>query len=329
MHTLLLLCGWQRLKASYAKMGKTLFTIRNYRPSDFDSYARLHEETEAHDEAERYLSKQRLAEDLGHPSFHPQKDLFVAEQDGYLVGSISAFIEPGIGRALLDGLVHPLHRKKGIATQLFAHAIAHARQAGLNVAQICIPQTNPAAKNLMKRLKLALVRRFIGMEMDLATSALPDITTGNYTICHLQAGEVQMLTDIQNRSFAAAWGFNPNTVEDIDYRIHLSTCCPEDILMAWHGNNPIGYCWTRRLSGENISTEHRKGEIHMLGVDPDFRKRGVGRNVLLAGLSHLKNKGISRIELTTDGEDPAPYRLYESVGFKETLILQWYQKQLT
>jgi mycothiol synthase len=71
-----------------------------------------------------------------------------------------------------------------------------------------------------------------------------------------------------------------------------------------------------------------KGEIHMLGVDPEFRKQGVGRNVLLAGLSHLKDKGITIIELTTDGEDPAASRLYESVGFQEMMISEWYEKNL-
>ena len=66
----------------------------------------------------------------------------------------------------------------------------------------------------------------------------------------------------------------------------------------------------------------------MLGVDPDFRNQHVGRNVLLAGLSHLKSKGIKHIELTSDGEDPVAGRLYESVGFKESMMLKWYETRL-
>jgi mycothiol synthase len=66
----------------------------------------------------------------------------------------------------------------------------------------------------------------------------------------------------------------------------------------------------------------------MLGVDPEFRKQGVGRNVLLAGLAHLKDKGITFIELTTDGEDPVAARLYESVGFQKMMISEWYEKNL-
>lgn len=316
------------MKESVNTMSQNFFIIRNYHPDDFDNFVGLHIETEAHDRSGRYASRQRLAEDLRHPRFHPENNLWVAEREGNLVGCVGIFLEPGIGRALLDGLVHPLQRKKGIATDLFAHATQHARNAGLKVAQICIAETNQAAKNLMKRLGLSFIRRFIGMKLDLTTNQLPDISPDSDTIRHLQPGEEQLLTDIQNRSFADAWGFNPNTTEEITYRVNLSSCAPGDVLMAYLGDSPIGYCWTRTFVEKHAASESVKGEIHMLGVDPDFRKQGVGRNVLLSGLSHLKDKGITIIELTTDGEDPVASRLYESVGFQEMMISEWYEKKL-
>ena len=305
------------------------FIIRNYLAEDFDNFVQLSIEAEAHDLSGHYASRQRLAEDLGHPRFHPETNLFVAERGGSLIGCISVFLEPQIGRALLNGRIHPLHRKRGIATRLYDHARRHAHNAGCEVAQVCVAETNQAAKNLLQRLGFQFIRRFFGMEMKLSANPLPDIAPNNYTIRHLLPGDEQALTDIQNRSFADAWGFNPNTREEIAYRINLSTCTAEDIIMAYQGDYPIGYCWTRKLMEENAPSEKIKGEIHMLGVDPDFRKQHVGRNVLLAGLSHLKSKGITRVELTTDGEDPAAGRLYESVGFKESMILQWYETKLT
>lgn len=310
-------------------MGKTVYTIRNYDPGDFDNYVRLHAETAAQDGGGHFFSKQRLAEDLGHPRLYPQKNVFVAEQDGSLIGCVSVFLEPEIGRALLDGLVHPLQRKKGIATGLFDRGIEHVRRAGVKVAQICVPQTSRAAKHLMNRLGLDYIRRFIGMELDLTAGQLPDITRADDAIRHLRAGEVQMLADIQNRSFAESWGFNPNTAAEIDYRIHLSTCSPDDVILACRGDKAIGYCWTRKLAGENADVpEPGRGEIHMLGVDPDFQKQGLGRKLVLAGLSHLKAKSITRVELTSDAENLAAVRLYESIGFKESRILEWYEKKL-
>jgi mycothiol synthase len=309
-------------------MSDNSFTIRNYRPSDFDNYARLHIETETLDRSERHVSKQQLTEDLGHPSFHPEDNLFLAERGEKIIGCVSVFLEPGIGRALMDCLIHPQHRKKGIASELFWHAIQHAKTAGSRVVQICIPEINIAAKNMASRLGLRFIRPFIEMRLDLNNIQLPDVKPAEYIIRSLRHGEVDRLTDIQNRSFADAWGFNPNTRDEIAYRINLSSCSPEDIIMVYLADKPVGYCWTRRFIEEESAAEHIKGEIHMIGVDPDFRRQGIGRNVLLAGLSHLKRKGITIVGLTADGEDRAAHRLYESVGFKEGMITQWYEKKL-
>jgi mycothiol synthase len=303
--------------------------IRNYQADDFDNFVQLRIDADAHDQSGHYTSRQRLAEDLGHPRFHPENNMLVAAQGENLIGCLSVFPEPEIGRALLDGLVHPLHRQRGIATRLYDHARRHAHKAGCEVAQVCIAETNQAAKNLLQRLGFQFIRRFFVMEMKLSPKPVQDITPNNYTIRQLLPGEEQALTDIQNRSFTDVWGFNPNTREEIAYRINLSTCTAEDIIMAYRGDQPIGYCWTRKLIKENAPSEKIKGEIHMLGVDPDFRKQSIGRNVLLAGLSHLKSNRITHIELTTDGEDPVAGRLYESIGFKKSTLLEWFERQLT
>jgi mycothiol synthase len=314
---------------SYNKMKKPDFIVRNYRPSDFDDYVRLQVATEKRDRSGRHISKQRLAENLGHPSFHPHSDLFIAKRGGRLVGYVAIFLEPGIGRALLDGLVHPLHRNKGIATELFDRAIQYAKKTVVKVVQICISETNLAARNFVSVLGLRYVRRFIVFKLDLAAMQLPDCTPGAYIIRNLKQGEEQLLTDIQNRSFADAWGFNPNTRDEIAYRINLSSCSPKNIIMSYRGDKPVGYCWTRMLSEKNRAAGIMTGEIHMLGVDPDFQKKGIGQKVLLAGLSYLKSNGITIVELTADSENRGGLRLYKSVGFKELMKTEWYEKTLS
>jgi ribosomal protein S18 acetylase RimI-like enzyme len=67
----------------------------------------------------------------------------------------------------------------------------------------------------------------------------------------------------------------------------------------------------------------------MLWVDPDFQKKGIGRKVLLAGLSYLKSNGITIVELTADSENREGLRLYKSVGFKELMKTEWYEKALS
>jgi ribosomal protein S18 acetylase RimI-like enzyme len=66
----------------------------------------------------------------------------------------------------------------------------------------------------------------------------------------------------------------------------------------------------------------------MLGVDPDHRGKGVGKQVLLASLSHMKSKGIRIVELTVDSENKTACFLYRSLGFEVHTSSLWYEKVL-
>jgi mycothiol synthase len=309
-------------------MNKYDFKIRNYRPSDFDDYMRLHIEASSLDQSGRRISKKRLTEELEHPSFFPEKNLFVAEHGGNIIGYAAVFLESVIKRALLDCLIHPMHRKKGIAAELFHHSIRHAKLAGSRVVQICVKETNLAAKHMASRLGLEFIRYFVELRLDLNDAQLPDVKPGEYIIRALGHGEVDKLTEVQNKAFADSWGFNPNTRDEIVYRINSSGCSPENILMAFLGDRPVGYCWTRKNVEDNPAPGEFKGNIHMLGVDPDFRRKGIGRNVLLAGLSYLSSNGVTVVELTADGEDLKALALYGSVGFEVYSRSEWYEKKL-
>ncbi len=66
----------------------------------------------------------------------------------------------------------------------------------------------------------------------------------------------------------------------------------------------------------------------MLGTDPDYRGRGVGKRALLAGLAHLKNKGLQVAELTVDSENKVACALYQSTGFEVRAGTLWYEKAI-
>ena len=309
-------------------MNKNYFKIRNYCSADFDDYVQLHTETAKLDRSGRSISKQRLAEDLGHPNFHPENDLFVAEHGGSIVGCAGVFLEAAIKRAILECMIHPLQRRKGVATELIRRAIQYAEEAESKVAQVSIAEINRPARNLASRLGFKFIRHFYELRLALSNIKLPAVEPSGYIVRSLGHAEADKLTHIQNRAFADSWGFNANTPDEITYRINLSSCSPENIMMAYLKNRPVGYCWTRIMIEENPAAGGIKGEIHMLGVDPDYRKMGIGRNVLLAGLDDLKSKGVNIVELTADGEDPVALGLYKSVGFEVFSRTEWYQKKL-
>ena len=66
----------------------------------------------------------------------------------------------------------------------------------------------------------------------------------------------------------------------------------------------------------------------MMGVDPHYRGRGVGKRVLVAGLAYLKSKGLRVAELTVDSENDVACALYHSIGFEICDTSLWYEKTL-
>jgi GNAT superfamily N-acetyltransferase len=70
------------------------------------------------------------------------------------------------------------------------------------------------------------------------------------------------------------------------------------------------------------------GEIHMLAVDPDYQRRGIGAALTDVALDWLKSKGVS-VAMVETGGDPghAPARqTYEKSGFQLLPIARYFKK---
>src|SRR5205823_3157921 len=62
---------------------------------------------------------------------------------------------------------------------------------------------------------------------------------------------------------------------------------------------------------------NRVAEFEPLGTDPDHRRQGLGRVLLLLGLERFRDAGATTALVGSRGDDghPIPRRLYESAGF--------------
>jgi len=306
-------------------MSNSAYTIRNYQPKDFDKYVLLNIEAEKLEPTGRCASPQVIAEHLGRPNYSPEQDLFIVEIDGDIIGCIDVAPELTTRRIILDCWIRPEHRRRGLATRLLGYAINRAKEMGIKVAHVNIAEDNVVAQRVLSRLDFSFIRRFLELRLDIADVHWPDINQAALECCYLQRGEEDKLTQIQNRAFTGTWGYNPNTVEEITYHTNLSTCSPEDIVLIYEGDKVIGYCWTG-VTCEGGAISKTKGGIYMLGVDRDYRGKGIGKRVLLAGLARLKSKSLQVAELTVDSENKAACALYKSIGFKVRTSSFWYEK---
>ena len=309
-------------------MGNSPYIIRNYRPEDFHPLVQLVAEAGKRGERSSSISMGDLIEGLGRPRHFPESDLFIAERAGDAVGYVDVTPELDIGRVVLSFLVHPEHRGEVVAMKLIKRAINRAREMGAKRVHVNVPEGNEGVRKLLAKMRFRFIRRFLELTLDLSNGDVPNIDRISPRCRYLKRGEEDKLVQIQNRSFAGTWGFNPNTLEEIVHRISLPGCSPEDIILACDGENIIGYCWTRIYAGKYRRRTGNGGRIYMLGVNPDYRGKGIGKGVLLAGLSYLKSNGVGIVELTVDSENKAACALYRSAGFRIETMSLWYEKTL-
>jgi len=308
-------------------MTDSRYAIRNYQPADFNKFVRLNIEAEGLEPSGRSISPRGIAERLDRPNYSPEQNLFLVVRDNRIVGYMDVTPELTIGRIILDGWIHPEHRRKGLATKLLDYAVRRGKELGARVAQVNIAEDNAIASKALSRSGFKPVRRFFELKLDTVRVSGQDVEQAALGCCHLEAGEEDRLTGIQNRAFAGSWGYNPNTVEEIVYRTNLRNCSPEDVVLVYDGDDVIGYCWTGvTCEGEVIG--EGEGRILMIGSDPDYRGKGVGKKVLLAGLAYLKNKGVGTVGLLVDSENKVACGLYRSIGFEVSRRNLWYEKPL-
>lgn len=299
-----------------------MVVIRNFGSDDLAAYVHLVSEIDEAAGLGSAASVARIEEHLGRPGHHPREDLFLAELHGRLMGYADLVREAEIGRVVAYGGVHPAHRGQGVGSSLLEVAIEHSRKLGAKAIQIPVSQRTQAGGHFVVRKGFRAARRHWEMRLTQYVGGTLQIPQG-FELRHFVPGDEEQLCALQNRAFTGSWGFRPNTVEEIRYLMNMSLCRPEGVLLVAEGESLVGYCWTI----DDPSDEER-GFIRMMGVDPAYHGRGLGRAMLVAGLDYLQRRGIRVTELTVDSKNHVAKSLYQSLGFKKESTTVWYEKRL-
>ena len=55
--------------------------------------------------------------------------------------------------------------------------------------------------------------------------------------------------------------------------------------------------------------------MYVVGVDPAYQGKGLGRPVTVLGLEYLRDQGVEDVILYVDGDNPAALKVYRGLGF--------------
>ncbi|MGN9841470.1 mycothiol synthase [Nonomuraea sp. H19] len=208
-------------------------------------------------------------------------------------------------------VIHPAHRRQGHGTRLLRAVLeltdgrsrlwAHGDHAGAGALA--------AAFGFERVRSLWQMRRSLSAPLD--PFALPDGTRLR-TFVPGQDEEAWLKVN------AAAFAHHPEqgawTMDDLLRREQEPWFDPEGFFLADRDGKLAGFHWTK-IHGSSEHGHEPLGEVYVVGIDPGQQGTGLGKALTLAGLSHLRSRGLAQAMLYVDEANTAAIRLYESLGF--------------
>lgn len=175
----------------------------------------------------------------------------------------------------------------------------------------------------LERRGYSLIRRSQRMEIDLddplPTPRWPD----GIGVRTVRPAEERAVYDVHQDVFRDAWGsFNESFEEWEHWLVRSRNYVPELRFLAVDGDEIAGYA----ICHPQPTTEDL-GWIRILGVRRPWRRRGVGRALLLHAFRAFRERGLGRAGLGVDSDSPTgAHTLYERVGMRATHRFDVYEK---
>src|SRR5215203_1963062 len=124
--------------------------IRHYVPEkDLYALSMMLTEIESIDRDGEDTSEEYLLSSLQWPNYRPDKDVWVAEENGTLAGYGVALEQPS-QRCTLYVAVHPSQRRNGVGSQLLDLTLARARGLGSKTILVYANEHNSASNVFLK-----------------------------------------------------------------------------------------------------------------------------------------------------------------------------------
>jgi mycothiol synthase len=217
----------------------------------------------------------------------------------------------GAGRPELDLVVVPEARGRGVGTALVTTILDAVEGIPITAWS---HGNHPAAAALAPRVGLEAVRELWLMRRR-AADPLPEVAVpAGYTIRPFRPGRDDPGFLAVN---AAAFASHPEQGAldqgGLTERMAEEWFDPDGFLIGERDGEIVGFHWTKVHPAEGGSPAY--GEVYVIGVDPSTQGSGLGRALLVAGLTHLQDRGLDEVVLYVEGENTGAIRLYTSFGF--------------
>lgn len=302
-------------------------TFKTYQgQEDWSAIATLLEACQSADSVIKDECLTELQLSLSSPNVNPKDDICLWENnEGQLLAI--ALIEPQTCDHQIDGYlrwyIHPSVFHQNLEQDILRWSEKRIREMGRQNNRSVQLKTytldHQTQRNLLlKNYGFTVDRHFLTMEKSLQTLVeVPSLPSG-YQLSYIRdQKDIPAWVELFNESFIDHWDHHELTVEQVQSWHSQPNYQPELDLVAVAPDGTFAAFCSCQLKSPQI------GWIEWLGTRRGFRKLGLGRAILLAGLYQLQKSGATLVRLSVDAQSlTGATKLYQSIDFQA--VDTWY-----
>ena len=208
----------------------------------------------------------------------------------------------------ITAAVHPTLRKQHIFTQLYRAAVQQAKAIGCTELLLVNYRASESGSAVVKRFGLAY--NTSEYCMNAAAVQILELPAADIDLIRVAADDVEELSGMLAISFpGTGWG------------------TPKDLLAEME--RPGNRYYLAYLSGQtigHIGVSKGKDETYIRGVGilPEWRRKGYGRQMLAQTLRLLLAEGVERFELDVATDNENALNIYTACGFRQSNVYDYY-----
>jgi mycothiol synthase len=257
--------------------------------------------------------------------------LLARDDDGTLAGFAHLDVTDPVAGAAGEFAVHPARRRAGLGSRIAKALVDRSAVPGATAGarlRLWAHGEHPGAVAIAERLGFTRGRVLWQMRRSLlAPLPAPGLPAGVRLRSFVVGQDEAEFLRVNN----AAFDWHPEQggwdLDQVKQREAEPWFDPEGFLLAVdtddgesRGGRVLGFHWTKVHGAGSELPEHPHpheavGEVYVLGVDPAARGRRLGAGLTLAGLHHLRDRGLSQVMLYVESDNDAAVRLYRDLGF--------------
>jgi mycothiol synthase len=245
------------------------------------------------------------------------RDAWVVEDEGGKIVAAGGVRLRHPTRIRSLGGVLPEHRGRGLGTALRERLEERARELAQDAPEGEevwfggeAASANEGAKAFFEARGYELIRHFWKMGIDLDKEPPEPVWPEGIRLEQAQRGEEREVFDASEEAFQDHWDNQPHDYDEWrQWMVEPDSYDPSLWLLAKDGDEIAGISL--------CSLDPDEGWVGVLGVRRPWRRKGLGKALLLESFREIRERGKPRAVLGVDAANPTgATRLYESAGMR-------------